>query len=73
MDYRTGKVSNIRLQSAAGWYVGTLEFDDGEAQPYERDSMYYPSEEFLKKEYPNSISLKEAFLKAYGRKLCSLD
>lgn len=73
MTYRTGKVFNIRLQSAGGWYVGILEFDAGEAQPYERDSMYYPSEEFLKKEYPNSISLKEAFLKGFSRNLCPLD
>lgn len=55
-------VRNVRLKSAAGWYVGTVEFYNfDEMDFYSRDSMYYPSEAMLKAEYPDSVSDKEAF------------
>ncbi|MEH7116186.1 hypothetical protein V7128_02005 [Neobacillus vireti] len=62
-------ISNVRMESAAGFYLGSIEFIGQEAQPYDRDSMYYPSEELLHNDYANSISLKEAFEKgeAYNR------
>lgn len=68
-QFRKGKVHNVRLESAAGFYKGTLEFIDGDADFYDRDSMYYPTEELLKAEYPNSKSVQEAFVEAYSRDL----
>lgn len=68
--FRNGKVHNVRLKSAAGYYIGTLEFTDGDADFYDRDSMYFPSDEFLKAEYPRSKSVEEAFVEAHGRGLC---
>ncbi|MED3792447.1 hypothetical protein P4571_08320 [Niallia alba] len=56
-------ISHVRMQSAAGWYLGSIEVASEDAQPYDRDSMYYPSEEHVRSEYPASISLKEAFYK----------
>lgn len=60
---RARVVSHVRMQSAAGWYLGSIEVENGEAQPYDRDSMYFPSEQHVEYEYPQSISLEEAFLK----------
>ena len=52
---------NVRLESAAGWFIGAIEFYDyDEMNPYSRDTDYYPSENMLKSEYPHSISLEEA-------------
>ncbi|QKE56498.1 hypothetical protein [Bacillus phage YungSlug] len=57
-------MGHIRLQSAAGWYLGSVEFLNGEVQPYDKDDGYYPSESFLKSIYPRSISFGEALAKA---------
>lgn len=57
-------VSFVRMQSAAGYYLGSISFEDGNGEPNDRDSGYYPSEEMLQSDYPNSISMKEAFDKA---------
>lgn len=65
--YRKTLIQHVRMQSNAGFYLGSIEFENGEGQPYDRDSGYYPTEEFLASEYPNSISLKEAFEKASQR------
>lgn len=67
--YRTGIVSNVRLKSNAGFYVGSIEFSGGECDPYDRDSGYYPTEDWLKKEYPESISMKEAVERAFKRNM----
>jgi hypothetical protein len=56
-------IGHVRMESAAGWYLGSIEVENGEAQPYDRSSMYYPSEEWVRKEYPRSISLEEAFVR----------
>lgn len=60
---RARVINHVRMQSAAGWYLGSIEVENGEAQPYDRDSMYYPTEEHVRFDYPISIGLKEAFLK----------
>jgi hypothetical protein len=57
-------IGHIRMKSAAGWYLGSIEFDGTDACPYDRDSGYYPSEEWVKHEYSRSISQDEAFQKA---------
>ena len=68
-------IRNVRLQSNAGWYMGTAEFlDYEEMQYYSRDSEYYPTEEALAQNYPSSISIEEAFAKIkhdsmYSRKM----
>ena len=67
--YRKGIVSNVRMKSNAGHYLGSIEFESGEGQPYDRDSGYYPTEDWLKQEYPNSISMKEAFEQAFQRRM----
>ena len=57
-------VREVRLQSAAGWYVGSVEFYNFEEMDfYSRDTGYYPNEEMVKEEYPRSISTQEAFEK----------
>jgi hypothetical protein len=62
--------SHVRMKSAAGWYLGSIEFDGVDACPYDRDSLYYPSEEWVKHDFPNSISEEEAFQKAIFYKKC---
>jgi hypothetical protein len=57
-------VQNVRMKSAAGYYLGSIQFYGDDACPYDRDSSYYPSEEHVKFDYPNSISEEEAFNKA---------
>jgi hypothetical protein len=57
-------ISHVRMKSAAGWYLGSIEFNGEDAFPYDRDSGYYPSEELVKSEYPRSIGQDEAFQKA---------
>jgi hypothetical protein len=57
-------ISHVRMKSAAGWYLGSIEFDGIDACPYDRDSGYYQSEEYLNNDYPRSISQDEAFQKA---------
>ena len=58
-------IRNVRQESAAGWYVGALQFfSEEEAVPYSRDSEYYGGEHSLHAEYPNTISVKEAFQQA---------
>lgn len=57
-------IRNVRLQSAAGWYVGAVEFYNFEEMDfYSRDSCYYPTESMLASDYPESISVEEAFNK----------
>lgn len=52
-------ISNIRMKSNAGWYIGSVSLNGSNVEPYERDSFYYPSEEWLINEYPNSISMED--------------
>ena len=54
-------INNVRMESNAGWYLGAIEATDDCPQPYDRLSMYYPNEDWVKQEFPNSISLQEAF------------
>lgn len=64
-------ISNVRMESAAGHYLGSIWFSrhssTPEGQPNDRDSMYFPTEDWVKAEYPNSISMKEAYEKAQAR------
>jgi hypothetical protein len=57
-------ISHVRMQSAAGYYLGSVDFEVGFPEPYDRDSCYYPTEEWVKHEYPRSISMEEALDKA---------
>ena len=68
MSTRSVVIGNIRLHSQAGYYIGSLCFEDSCPQPNDRDSAYFPSEELLEVVYPDSISLTEALSKAevYG-------
>lgn len=60
-------INNVRMKSAAGYYLGSVECIKGEFQPYDRDSTYYPDEEWLKSDFPNSMSLKDAFERGLAR------
>jgi len=64
-------ISNVRMKSAAGHYLGSVWFSStssvAEGQPNDRDSMYFTTEEWLEKEYPNSISMKEAYERAEAK------
>lgn len=68
-------IRDVRIQSNAGWYVGAVQFYNyDEMDFYSRDTGYYPSEEMLSQEYPQSISIQEAFHKVkhdrlYSRKM----
>lgn len=68
-------IPNVRLQSNAGWYIGTVEFYNyDEMDFYSRDTGYYPNESMLENDYPNSISVEDAFNKIkhdrlYSRKM----
>jgi hypothetical protein len=57
-------ITNVRMESAAGHYLGSVDFEAGFLEPYDRDSLYYPNEEWVKHEFPNSISMNEAIEKA---------
>lgn len=57
-------VSNVRFRSAAGWYLGEIDFEEGFPCPYSRMTGYYPSEEDVRKDYPDSLSFSEAIVKA---------
>lgn len=57
------------MKSNAGYYLGSIEFAGGEAQPYDRDSGYYPTEKWLQHDFPDSISEEEAFKTAFRRRL----
>lgn len=52
------KISNVRLHSNAGWYIGSvlcMEIEK-EVYPYDRLSGYYSNENILKELYPDSIA-----------------
>lgn len=57
-------LSDIRLTSGAGHYLGSLIFDEGFPEPYSRETGYYPTEESVKQDHPDSISYSEAIEKA---------
>lgn len=63
-------IQNVRQQSNAGWFVGGLFFytDNAECWDKDEESCYYPTEEALKREYPRSISMREACDKARQRR-----
>lgn len=61
-------IHNVRMESAAGHYLGSLWFSSmGEGAPNDRDSWYYPNEQAVRNDYPRSISMKEAFDQAQAR------
>ncbi|WP_460271323.1 hypothetical protein [Bacillus sp. NEAU-Y102] len=59
-------MGHIRMQTAAGWYIGSIEFLNGEASPWDKDefSCYYPNESKLQQDYPRSMGMEEAFNRA---------
>lgn len=57
-------IRDVRQQSAAGWFLGALEFYNfEEADCYSKDTEYYPNEKMLQQYYPHSISISEAYEK----------
>lgn len=54
-------IENVRMQSAAGYYIGSIACEDALIEPYSRETGYYPDEELLHHEYPDSLSFNEAF------------
>ncbi|MBG9776129.1 hypothetical protein ABD71_24735 [Brevibacillus laterosporus] len=61
-------IQNVRQESAAGWYVGGLEFFDDNVVCWNKETGYFPSEVILKNHYPYSISMETACIKAKQRK-----
>lgn len=57
-------IGHVRQQSNAGWFVGGVCVSIDNMEPWDNDSGYYPSEEWLKEEYPTSISMEEAIERA---------
>ncbi|MFB0831472.1 hypothetical protein ACEU2D_17950 [Brevibacillus laterosporus] len=60
-------IQNVRQESAAGWYVGGLEFLEDNVVCWNKETGYFPSEVLLKNHYPCSISMEEACIKAKQR------
>lgn len=57
-------ITNIRYSSGAGWYLGELIFDNGFPEPYSRITGYYPNEEAVQADFPDSISYSDALKQA---------
>lgn len=57
-------INNVRMKSGAGYHLGSLTFEAGFPEPYDRQSGYFASEAEIKYAYPNSISYAEAIQKA---------
>lgn len=58
-------IRNVRQKSAAGWFVGALQFYDREhCECYSKDTFYYPTEELCKFDNPQSISFDDALNRA---------
>ncbi|PLS19108.1 hypothetical protein CVD28_01490 [Bacillus sp. M6-12] len=53
-------ISNVRMNSRAGYFLGAIDFEEGFPQTYDRQSGYYETEEEVVKAYPNSIGKSEA-------------
>lgn len=53
-------VNNVRMKSGAGYYLGSLIFNEGYPEPYDRLSGYFPSEEAVFQAFPDSISFSDA-------------
>jgi hypothetical protein len=53
-------VSNVRMKSGAGHFLGIMDFEEGFPQPYDKQSGYFETEEEVKNAYPESISWSEA-------------
>jgi hypothetical protein len=57
-------IKHVRQQLQAGWFVGSIDFSDGEAECGNKESGYFPSEARLKALYPESIGIEAACQKA---------
>ena len=57
-------ISNIRMSSGGGYYLGELVFDQGFPEPYSRLTGYYPDEKAVGVDYPESISWGDAISQA---------
>jgi hypothetical protein len=68
-------IRNVRQQSNAGWFVGGLDFEGDNAECWDKveESCYYPTEESLQRDYPTSISMKEACQTAKQRRWINWD
>lgn len=53
-------VSNVRMKSGGGHYLGALDFEDKFPQPYSRESGYFASEEEVIRCFPDAISWNDA-------------
>lgn len=56
----------VRQESAAGWFMGAVEFSSDNVECFDKDeeTCYYVDEASLAQAYPHSISMKEACDKA---------
>lgn len=53
-------VTDVRIKSSMGWHLATLEISETEVKTLKRTSKYFPIEDMVSREYPYSISLKQA-------------
>lgn len=53
-------IQNVIMTSGAGSYLGSVSYEDGYAQPYDRKTGYFPSTEKVKEAYPDAISTSDA-------------
>lgn len=60
-------IPNVRLRSEAGWYLGSIYCDGQDMHFNDRDTFYYPTEEWLLSDYPQSISMEQALAKGVAR------
>lgn len=53
-------VENVIMTSGAGSYLGSVSYEEGYSEPYDRKTGYFPTEEKVKEAYPNAISTKDS-------------
>ena len=58
---KDGIYNNVIMKSAAGYYLGSVTFEEGFYEPYSRESYYYLTEVDVLKDYPTAITLQTAF------------
>lgn len=53
-------VQNVIMNSAGGYFLGSVSYEEGFAEIYDRKSGYFPTEQYAKEAYPDAISRREA-------------
>ncbi|QUH21867.1 hypothetical protein [Alkaliphilus sp. B6464] len=61
IERENGVYFNVVMSSAAGHYLGSVSYEDGYFSPNSRDTGYYPSADAVIVDFPDAITLDQAF------------